>query len=139
MLIGILPKDSLLTWLFFIVVMISTANLFCALVSGFVFSWIGFALDPATHQLGGLVLTSSYLESTWTWLYELPLVPWTRFNNTVVMGNLIVGLALFVPIWFSSHWFFRTWGPALHCRLCRHWFYRWLVAPAQFEPEGKAA
>lgn len=127
--IGLLPKDSLLVWVVGLVLMITTANLLCALVSGFVFSWVGFFLDPLTHKLGGLVLTADGLEPTWMWLYEIPLMPWTRFNNTVVMGSLILGLVLAAPVYLLSFHFFQNWGVVIHNRLRRTLVYRWLFAP----------
>lgn len=129
LLIGLVPKDSLLVWMFGVLLMLTTANLATAAVSGFVFSWVGWMLDPFTHKLGGLVLTANSLDSTWTWLYGLPLVPWTRFNNTVVMGSLLTGLLLLIPVWMVSFRFFRVWGIPLHGRLQKSWVYRWLFAP----------
>jgi len=131
MMIGLIPKDSMFTYLIFLVLMISTGNLLCAFVSGFAFNWIGLTLDSFTHKLGGLILTNPQLESAWTWLYGLPLMPWTRFNNTVVMGSLVVALALFVPTFVASHWFFRGWGGAIQKRLQRNGLYRWLVSPVE--------
>ncbi len=129
--IGLLPKDSLLVWAIGVILMITTANLLCAMVSGFLFSWVGFLLDPFTHKLGGLMLTAEGLEPTWTWLYEVPLMPWTRFNNTVVMGSLILGLVLAVPVYLLSFRFFQTWGLVIHNRMRKTWIYRWLFAPPE--------
>ena len=127
--IGLMPKDSLLVWVFGVILMITTANLFCALGSTFFFSWVGYFLDPFTHKLGGLVLTADSLESTWAWLYELPLMPWTRFNNTVVMGSLILGLIVAIPVYLASFRFFQTWGLVIHTRMRTTWIYQWLFAP----------
>lgn len=129
MIIGLIPKESLLPYLFFVFLMITTANLLCAVASGFVFTWVGYLMDGFTHKLGGLVLTNDHLESTWAWLYELPLLPWTRFNNTVVLGSLLTAIVLFVPVYLASHWFFTRYGDALHRRVSGNWIYRWLVAP----------
>ncbi len=129
MVIGLIPKDSLLAYVVFVVLMISTANLLSAIISGFLFSWVGFLIDPFSHKLGGLILTADQLELTWAYLYDLPLAPWTRFNNTVVMGSLVLGLILAYPVYRISFRFFHSYGHALHLKLQHTWIYRWLVAP----------
>lgn len=143
-LIGLIPKSSLFVWALGIVLMVSTANLMTALVTGLAASWIAIYLDVFTHRLGAIVLTDARLEPTWSQLYELPIVPWTLFNNTVVMGSLLTGLALFLPVYLLSESFFRTWGSAFS-KACYHrfghtWIYRWLAPdaaarhPANSEP-----
>ncbi len=129
MLIGIVPKDSLLVWLIGVLTMMTTANLASAFTSCLAFTWTGMLLDSLTHKLGGLVLTAEKLEPVWARLYDLPVVPWTRFNNTVVMGSLLLGMFLVIPVYCLSHRFFQTWGAAIHQRLRTMWIYRWLVAP----------
>ena len=44
---------------------------------------------------------SEALKPLWTCLYSLPVVPWTKFNNTVVLGNLVLGLLLYAPVYFA--------------------------------------
>lgn len=131
LLIGLIPKSSLLVWAIGVVLMISTANLFTALVTGIAASCLAVMLDAFTHRLGAIVLTESRLEPTWSWLYELPIVPWTLFNNTVVMGSLVTGLALFIPVYLFSESFFRTWGTAISQTIFKRfghtWIYRWLA------------
>ena len=124
--IGLLPKDSLLTYLFGVVLLISTANLLSALVSGFVFSWIGFLIDPISHSVGRWMLTRESLQAFWRMLYEAPIVPWTRFENTVVMGSLIIGLSLFLPMYLLSTTVGKKYGPVIHARLNSFAFYRWI-------------
>ena len=130
-LIGVIPKSSLLVWILGIVLMISTANLLTALVAGISASWMVVYLDAFTHRLGAIVLTDARLEPTWAQLYELPIVPWTLFNNTIVMGSLVTGLALFLPIYILSDSFFRTWGNAFSRSCFRRfghtWIYSWLA------------
>ena len=53
--------------------------------------------DPALDRLGWAVLTAPGLQPVFTSLQRLPVVSWTRFNDTVVMGGLLAGLALWPP------------------------------------------
>jgi uncharacterized protein (TIGR03546 family) len=97
MLVGLIPKGNLTAWLLAAFVLATRANLGGAALSAFVFSWVGMLVDPLTHRLGLTLLTSVTLRPVWDWLYGLPLMPWLRLHNTVVLGNLLLGLALLLP------------------------------------------
>jgi uncharacterized protein (TIGR03546 family) len=73
-------------------------NLSSFLLGLALFSALAFALDPLFHQIGLAVLTLPALHSLWTDLYSSTLWRLERFNNSVVMGSLVVSLALFVPM-----------------------------------------
>jgi uncharacterized protein (TIGR03546 family) len=130
MMIGLIPKDSLFVWVLGVLMIITTANLVSAIVSGLLFCWIGYLLDPFTHKLGGLLLTADGLEPTWNWLYGLPVMPWTRFNNTVVLGSLLLGIVMAIPVYLIAKRFFETGGVHVHNRMKTTWIYRWMVSPA---------
>jgi uncharacterized protein (TIGR03546 family) len=49
-----------------------------------------------------LLVQTEGLAPLWTALYNAPLVPFTRFNNTVVLGSLVIALALFLPVLFGT-------------------------------------
>jgi uncharacterized protein (TIGR03546 family) len=70
-----------------------------ALLALFLGSFVAPLLDPLLDIAGGWVLTRPFLRTLWASLYAIPFVPWTRFNNTVVMGGLLVGLLLSVPVY----------------------------------------
>jgi uncharacterized protein (TIGR03546 family) len=64
---------------------------------------LAFALDPLFHQFGLFLLTGvSALQGVWTSLYNAPLVPYTKFNNSVLMGSLIVSLLAFYPVYWGG-------------------------------------
>jgi len=97
MLVGLIPKGNLTAWLLAVLVLATRANLGAAALSALVFSWLGMLVDPLTHRLGLALLTSVTLRPFWDWLYGLPLMPSMRLHNTVVLGNLLLGLALLLP------------------------------------------
>jgi uncharacterized protein (TIGR03546 family) len=94
---GLLPKDNLFSAALAVAVLATHANAAAAAVSAFVFSWVGGWCDPLAHRLGHALLTAQFLEGTWTWIYNLPLARWTRFNNTVVLGNALLASCLAFP------------------------------------------
>ena len=46
-----------------------------------------------------LLLSSSLLRPLWTYLSDLPLMPWTNFHNSLVLGNVLLGLLLAYPVY----------------------------------------
>jgi len=71
-----------------------------AMLSTAIFGLAGFLLDPPAHSLGLVVLRADFLQQLWTYIYNLPFLPFTGFNNTLVMGNTVLGLILSVPSCF---------------------------------------
>src|SRR5690348_4173119 len=67
------------------------------------FTPIGFLLDPLFDAIGrALLLGVPALRPLWTTLYNVPVVPLTNFNNSVVLGSLIVSLVLSVPVFYGA-------------------------------------
>ena len=65
---------------------------------------LGFALDPLFDRVGrALLLETPALTPLWTTWFNAPLVPYTNFNNTVVLGSVAIWLVLFAPIFALSH------------------------------------
>lgn len=136
MVVGLLPKDSLLPYFFVVVTVLSNANLLTALISGVVFSWISPHLDSVTHPIGLWVLTFDPLESFWIQLVELPWVAWLRIENTVVTGSLTLALLLCLPMHAISHQLFDRFGSAIYQRWSNSWIASWLSEPEEPELEN---
>jgi uncharacterized protein (TIGR03546 family) len=128
--IGLIPKDSLFAWLPCLVLLFTTASVGCAVVSAVLFSILSRLLDPFAHPIGTIILTANGLEQLWSFLYGLPVIPWTRFSNTVVMGQLVLAFMLAIPVYHSSKRLLASHGQLIHERLCRNVVYRWMIAPA---------
>ena len=133
--IGLIPKDSLLPYAIALIAILSRGNLLSMGVSALVFSWLSPALDAASHQLGLWTLTVEGLESTWAWLYQLPIVPWTRLENTVVMGSLLLGLISCVPIYLVSFQFFEKFGSLIVKKLMANRVVNWLIGSPAPTPQ----
>jgi uncharacterized protein (TIGR03546 family) len=63
---------------------------------------VGFLFDPVFHRIGESLLTAPALRGLWTTWYNTPLVPYTNFNNTVVLGSVVAWLVLAIPIYFGA-------------------------------------
>lgn len=99
---GLTPLWSLHNLLVLFLVLVLRVNVSAFIVGLGFFSGIAYLLDPAFHRLGLWVLTAGALKDLWTALYNMVLFRLERFNNSVVMGSLVVSLALFVPIFLAA-------------------------------------
>jgi uncharacterized protein (TIGR03546 family) len=73
-------------------------NLSAATFAIFVSSFAAFVFDPLFHNLGFWMLSTPGLHSTWTAMYNMPVAPLSRFNNTVVMGSFLSGIIFAIPV-----------------------------------------
>ncbi len=99
MMAGLLPKDNLLAMAVATAIVCIRCNLASAGLSAFVFSWVGLITDPVACLAGSVILEAPQLQPLLAALYQLPLAPWTDFNNTAVTGNLLMGLLAAYPVY----------------------------------------
>ena len=99
MIAGFTPFMSLHNLIVLFLVLVIRVNLSAFLLGLAVFKAVAFALDPLFHRIGVGVLTLPALEPLWTALYNSTIWRIEHFNNSIVMGSLIVSLALFVPLY----------------------------------------
>jgi uncharacterized protein (TIGR03546 family) len=86
---------------------------------------LGFALDPMFDALGRqLLLGTPALVPLWTALSNLPVVPLSNFNNTVLLGSVVSALVLLAPIFFGSRWAVRRYRETIGERVRNSAFYR---------------
>lgn len=98
--LGFAPFLSLQTLLVLFLVFVFRIQLGAAFLSAFFFKFIAYLVDPAADQLGRKVLEAEALRPLFITLYNMPIVPLTRFNNSIVMGSMVVSLILVVPAFF---------------------------------------
>jgi uncharacterized protein (TIGR03546 family) len=114
MVMGFSPFNGPQNALIFLAIMLLNVNLGAATLATALFAAIAALLDPLAHAIGyALLVQAKSLTPLWTSLYNLPVVPFTRFNNTVVLGSLVLALVLFVPVllgtppllaYYRAHW-----------------------------------
>lgn len=99
--LGMTPAFSLQTVLVFMLLFIFRIQIGAAFLTAFFFKFIAFFLDPLFNTIGVAVLEMPSLQGVFTELYNMPIVPLTRFYNTIVMGSGVVSIAL-IPVVFVS-------------------------------------
>ena len=101
--VGLTPTLTLQSLLLLLVAILTRVNLSAFFLGVFLFSFGAFLLDPWFHDLGFLLLSDwQGMAGLWTVLYNAPLAPFTRFNNTVVAGSLASALLLAAPVYLLS-------------------------------------
>ena len=118
--VGLIPKGNLTVAALMMLICALRVNMGAVAVSMLLASWLGMFADPLTHRLGEWLLRHESLREFWTAAYNLPVVPWTAFNNTVVLGSFVVGLAALYPAYRCVEWPARRWLPSLQRRLARY-------------------
>lgn len=126
MMVGLLPKGNLVAIVIAMLLFGSRANRAAGLLGVGLFSYAGLALDDFAHRIGSVLLTAPQLRSALAWIYDQPLGPFSGLNNTVVLGQLLIGLYLSFPTYriaYSIAWFVR---PRVHAYLMKYRVIRWL-------------
>jgi len=98
MIIGLTPTFSLHNIVVVFFILVIRVNITAAILSMFAFDLIGYGMDPLSDWLGYAILTSTSLRPLWIEAYNAAIIPFTRFNNTVVMGSFVISLILLYPI-----------------------------------------
>jgi uncharacterized protein (TIGR03546 family) len=136
MMIGLVPKGNLIAVGLLLLLFAVKANLATGTVAATLFSWTGFLFDPISHRIGHAVLGVGWLQPIWVFLYDLPLVPWSSFNNTVVLGGLILGVCLGYPVYRVSRRMFEIYQPWMLTRL-EAYKLSWLARTNQPAADGR--
>jgi len=114
MIVGFTPFLSLHNLIIFLIVCFFRVNLSMFFISMAFFKILGFALDPFFDWFGYILLVDvTQLRPLWIILSSGSIIPYFRFNNTIVMGSLATSLILWIPFFALSvqliRLYRRTW------------------------------
>lgn len=98
--LGFSPFLSLQTLLVLLFAFFFRIQLGAAFLSAFFFKFLAYLIDPVSDSLGRAILESEGLRPLFVSLYNMPIVPLTRFNNSIVMGSGAIGFILVIPAYF---------------------------------------
>jgi uncharacterized protein (TIGR03546 family) len=116
--LGLSPMLTLQGGLVWLVLLALDINLSAGLLAISLFSLFAFLLDPVFHRVGyWLLVDIPALQGAWTWMYNAPVAPLTRFYNTVVIGSLAVALLLALPVYFGMRRFVIAYRTHIHSRI----------------------
>jgi uncharacterized protein (TIGR03546 family) len=100
MVLGLVPKGNLIAVSLLVLLFSLRVNTGIGLLAAFAFSWVGPVLDPFADKLGAYVLNAPTMQSTYAAMFQWPLGPWFDFDNTVVIGSLVIGLYASYPVFW---------------------------------------
>ena len=92
--LGFSPILSLQGLIVILIMLFFRVQIGAAFIAAFFFSFIAYLLDPVCNGLGQMVLENESLKPLFTELYNMPIVPFTKFYNSLVMGSGILGFLL---------------------------------------------
>ena len=120
--LALIPGGNLLWTALFILAFLLKHNLAALLLSMGLFRLVTPLSDALLDRLGALVLENPGLQVFFTELYNTPLVPYSSFNNTVVMGGFLSGLILWIPVYFLFLQFVKAYRKTIAPRLAESKF-----------------
>ena len=123
--VGLMPLFTLQGLCIWLVILVLEVNLSAAILAFTLFSLVAFLFDPVLHWLGFQILTQiPVLHDFWTWMYNAPVAPLTRFNNTLVMGSFVGALLLAVPVYIGFKRFVVAYRASIGARVERWRIYQ---------------
>ncbi|MFK8112644.1 MAG: TIGR03546 family protein [Rubripirellula sp.] len=112
LLLGVVPHGNLLALILLVVVLSLKINHAMAALTAIAATFVATKLDPFSHQVGEYVLSNPRINEAAVNAWQMPLVPWTDLNNTVVMGSFLIGVAALLPVFALTYPVFRLFQPA---------------------------
>ncbi len=127
--LGLTPVMNVHNLLIAAVILVLNVSIGGALLGWAIFLPLGFALDPVFDRVGRqLLLETPALEPMWTAWFNTPVLPYTNFNNTIVLGSFVTWLVLALPIYFAARHGVARYRATLGERVRRSRFYNAVTA-----------
>jgi uncharacterized protein (TIGR03546 family) len=102
--LGLTPLMNVHNLIIFSLLVLLNVSFGGGMLGWMLFLPVGFLLDPVFHAIGLSLLEEPALRPMWTTFTNTPILPFTNFNNTVVLGSFIAWVVLFVPIFFAARY-----------------------------------
>jgi uncharacterized protein (TIGR03546 family) len=100
LLLGLIPTGNVFWIVLFVVSFFFRNNHLSKILFMLVIKLFFGVLNPLVDMVGWAILHIEALQPFFTTLYNMPLVPLTKFNNTLVAGGLCMGVILWLPFFF---------------------------------------
>ena len=126
--LGLTPLMNVHNLIIFSLIVLLNVSFGGGMLGWALFVPLGFLLDPVFDRIGVSLLQAPSLRSLWTSWYNTPLVPYTNFNNTVVLGSVVGWLVLAVPIFFAARWGIARYRATIGERVRQSKFYKTVTA-----------
>ena len=108
-LLGFMPKDNLLWYILFIFILFMNIQRGAYALSILLGAALTVFLDPLFDSVGYSILMIESVKPYYASLLDIPFVAFTKFNNTVVMGSFVCGVAAYIPLYVLARLFVWAW------------------------------
>ena len=88
----------------------------------------GFLLDPLFDRIGHTLLFTPSLTPVFTSLYNMPIIPLTNFNNTVVLGSFAFAVLFALPLYLAARLGVTRYRATIGARVRQSQWYRAVMA-----------
>ncbi|HZO19778.1 MAG TPA: TIGR03546 family protein [Gemmatimonadaceae bacterium] len=127
--LGLTPLMNVHNLVILSIILVLNVSFGGAMLGWALFLPMGFLLDPVFDDIGRrLLLETPALSSTWTAAFNTPVIPYTNFNNTIVLGSFVAWLALSLPIFFAARYAVSRYRATVGERVRRSRFYQAVTA-----------
>ncbi len=126
--LGLTPLFNLHNAAVFALLVLLNVSFAGGLLGWALFVPVGFLLDPLFDWIGHSLLLAPSLRGLWTSMYNMPIVPLTNFNNTVVLGSLVFALLAAVPLFLLLRWAVARYRVTVGERVRQSKFYKAVTA-----------
>ncbi len=104
--VGLSPSFTLQGLFVWLIIFVFDVNLSAAFLAFALFALVAYVIDPLFHELGYFLLVQvDGLHDFWTTLYNAPVAPLTRFNNTLVLGSFLGAIILAPLVYYGMNRF----------------------------------
>jgi|GEM_PF-3381812 len=86
----------------FLLALLLNCNFGVFFICAGLFKLITLITDPVGDIIGRFILTRNFLLPLWKAISEIPILTLTSFNNSVIMGNFLIGIFLIPLIWIVT-------------------------------------
>lgn len=100
--IGLTPLMSAHNLVLFAAIVLLNVSFGGGMLGMALFTPLGFLLDPLFDKVGLALLSAPGLQRLWTAWYNIPLVPFTNFNNSVTLGSFVLWVVLALPVYVGA-------------------------------------
>jgi uncharacterized protein (TIGR03546 family) len=122
--LGLTPLTSAHNLLVVLLLLVLNVSFGAGMLAWAVFVPLGFLLDPAFDAIGRRLLETPALAPVWTQWYNAPVVPYTGFNNSIVLGSVVAWLLLIAPIFVLARVLVVRYRATLGARIQQSRYYR---------------
>jgi uncharacterized protein (TIGR03546 family) len=126
--LGLTPLMNVHNLIIFSLLVLLNVSFGGGMLGWMLFVPVGFLLDPLFDHIGLSLLTAPSLRPLWTDLTNTPVLPYTNFNNSVVLGSFVGWVVLAIPIFFAARYGVARYRATVGERVRRSRFYRAVTA-----------